>query len=79
MYSRFATTFPLLRSGAAGEAGAAVSACFQQRGQRAERAAAEAAAHRRDAVDGVTELVAALAGHRRAMWMREEARLSGGD
>ncbi|MFG2496504.1 hypothetical protein ACGFSD_36435 [Streptomyces caniferus] len=58
-------------------AGAAVSAWFQQRGQRAERAAAEAAAHRRDAVDSVTELAAALAAHRRAM--REEARLGGGD
>ncbi|MGW1793626.1 hypothetical protein ACWCO0_23050 [Streptomyces tubercidicus] len=60
-------------------AGAAVSAWFQQRGQRAERAATEAAAQRREAVDSVTELVAALADHRRAMWLREEARLAGGD
>ncbi|WP_315986876.1 hypothetical protein [Streptomyces sp. Isolate_219] len=48
-------------------AGAALSAWFQQRGQRAERAAAETTAHRREAVDSVTELVAALADHRRAM------------
>lgn len=41
--------------------------------------AADAAAHRREAVDGVTELVAALADHRRAVWLREEARLAGGD
>ncbi|MFI1499867.1 hypothetical protein [Streptomyces platensis] len=27
----------------------------------------------------MTELVAALADHRRAMWLREEARLAGGD
>lgn len=27
----------------------------------------------------MTDLVAALADHRRAMWLREEARLAGGD
>ncbi|MFE7541000.1 hypothetical protein [Streptomyces platensis] len=30
-------------------------------------------------MDRATELVAALADHRRAMWLREEARLAGGD
>lgn len=42
-------------------------------------AGAEAAAHRRDAVASVTELVAALADRRQAMWLREEAQLAGGD
>lgn len=60
-------------------AGASMTAWFQQRGQRAERAAAEAATHRRDALDAVTDLVTALADHRRAMWLREDARLAGTD
>ncbi|MEU7435652.1 protein kilB [Streptomyces sioyaensis] len=60
-------------------AGASVSAWFQQRGQRAERTAATAAAHRRDALDAVTDLVTALADHRRTMWLREDARLTGAD
>ncbi|WP_330479953.1 protein kilB (plasmid) [Streptomyces platensis] len=60
-------------------AGASTSAWFQQRGQRAERAAAATATHRRDALDAVTDLVTALADHRKAMWLREDARLAGVD
>ncbi|MEU8683017.1 protein kilB [Streptomyces sp. NPDC048611] len=60
-------------------AGASVTAWFQQRGQRAERAAATLAAHRRDALDAVTDLVTALADHRTTMWLREDARLAGAD
>ncbi|MEW1754105.1 protein kilB [Streptomyces angustmyceticus] len=60
-------------------AGVSVTAWFQQRGQRAERTATAAAAHRRDALDAVTDLVTALADHRRTMWLREDARLSGAD
>ncbi|MFE7780371.1 protein kilB [Streptomyces nigrescens] len=60
-------------------AGASMTAWFQQRSQRAERAAATATTHRRDALDAVTDLVTALADHRKAMWLREEARLAGAD
>ncbi|MFE1767228.1 protein kilB [Streptomyces angustmyceticus] len=60
-------------------AGASITAWFQQRGQRAERAAAATATHRRDALDAVTDLVTALAAHRKAMWLREDARLAGAD
>lgn len=60
-------------------AGASVSAWFQQRGQRAERTAAATATHRRDTLDAVTDLVTALADHRKTMWLREDARLSGAD
>ncbi|MER6844817.1 protein kilB [Streptomyces platensis] len=60
-------------------AGASVTAWFQQRGQRAERAATAAAAHHQVALDAVTDLIAALADHRRTMWLREAARLAGAD
>jgi hypothetical protein len=60
-------------------AGAAVTALFQQRAAAAERRETRTADHRRDVLAAVTNLVTALADHRRAMWVREDARLSGTD
>ncbi|MFD3820142.1 hypothetical protein ACFWRZ_34200 [Streptomyces rubiginosohelvolus] len=45
----------------------------------AQRAAEELSARRRAGLDAVSGLSAALAGHRRAMAVREEIRLVGGD
>ncbi|MFF2025503.1 protein kilB [Streptomyces sp. NPDC058171] len=57
--------------------GAVTTALLQQRGARAERRAAHADLDRRERIAAVAALVAALADHRRAMWMRESLRLSG--
>jgi hypothetical protein len=60
-------------------AGVLLTSLAQQRTARTERSAAERTARRRDALDAVAQLAAALADHRRAMWVREEQRLAGGD
>jgi hypothetical protein len=47
--------------------------------QRQADGRTQAVERRREQLAAVTALVAALADHRRAMWVREEARLSGAD
>lgn len=56
-------------------AGSLLTGTFQHLNQRSQRIAAEAAARRTDAMSAVTDLATALAGHRRAMWVREDLRL----
>jgi hypothetical protein len=58
-------------------AGAVVASVMQQRAARADRKEARAEERRRDAVQAVTNLTVALADHRRTMWLREAARLTG--
>ncbi|MET9533524.1 protein kilB [Streptomyces sp. NPDC006649] len=50
---------------------------LQQRTARTDRAEAGAETARRDRISAVTAVVVALADHRRAMWVREDLRLSG--
>ncbi|MER6146206.1 protein kilB [Streptomyces sparsogenes] len=57
--------------------GSAVAYVLQQRAGRIERAEARTEARRRDRLAAVTALVAALADHRRAMWVREDLRMTG--
>ncbi|WP_445402740.1 protein kilB [Streptomyces sp. LE64] len=57
--------------------GAVTTALLQQRGARAERRAAHADLDRRERIAAVAALVAALADHRRTMWVRESLRLAG--
>ncbi|WP_406347932.1 protein kilB [Streptomyces sp. NBC_00144] len=52
---------------------------LQQRTARTDRAEARAETGRRDRISAVTAVVVALADHRRAMWVREDLRLSGAD
>ncbi|MFE6228748.1 protein kilB [Streptomyces sp. NPDC057854] len=59
--------------------GAVVAGVLQQRLARRERGEVQAAELRRERLAAVTELVAAVAEHRRAMWVREDLRLNGGD
>lgn len=47
--------------------------------QRAQRVAAEVSARRAEVLEAVSALVSALADHRRAMAVREQLRLDGGD
>ncbi len=58
-------------------AGALLAGAMQQRQARAERAEARVQARRESLAAGVTALLVALADHRRVMWLREEARLTG--
>ncbi|MEU4265602.1 protein kilB [Streptomyces sp. NPDC025273] len=60
-------------------AGSFLTGILQHVSQRAQRSAAEAAARRADGLLAVTDLAAALADHRRAMWLREDLRLLGED
>ncbi|MBQ0891321.1 protein kilB [Streptomyces sp. RM72] len=60
-------------------AGALLTGVLAHVSQRAERRAAESAARRAEGLVAVTELVTALADHRRAMWVREDLRLRGED
>ncbi|MYS73926.1 protein kilB [Streptomyces sp. SID5926] len=60
-------------------AGALLTGVLAHVSQRAERQAAESAARRAEGLAAVTELVTALADHRRAMWVREDLRLRGED
>ncbi|MFD3643686.1 MULTISPECIES: protein kilB [Streptomyces] len=60
-------------------AGSFVTGALQLFAQRAQRAAEELAARRSEGLDAVAGLSAALADHRRAMAVREEIRLVGGD
>ena len=57
--------------------GAVVAGLLQQRAARAERLEGRAAARSSEGLTAVTTLVAALADHRRAMYLREELRLTG--
>ncbi|MFJ9434064.1 protein kilB [Streptomyces sp. NPDC101490] len=57
--------------------GAVVAGLLQHRMARRERTAVQASELRRERLAAVTALVAALAEHRRAMWVREDLRLSG--
>lgn len=50
---------------------------LQQRTARTDRAESRAHEARRDRVAAVTALTVALADHRRAMWVREDLRISG--
>jgi hypothetical protein len=58
-------------------AGSGLTYVLQQRAVSKERAEARLADQIRDRVTAVTALVAALADHRRAMWVREDLRLAG--
>lgn len=60
-------------------AGSLMTGALQHFAQRAQRAAAELSARRTAGGDAVSGLSAALADHRRAMAVREEIRLAGGD
>lgn len=60
-------------------AGSFMTGALQNFAQRAQRAAEELSARRTAALDAVAALSAALADHRRAMTVREEIRLVGGD
>lgn len=57
--------------------GALVAGLLQHRLTRRERLAVQSAELRREGLTAVTALVAALAEHRRAMWVREDLRLNG--
>ncbi|MEU0931064.1 protein kilB [Streptomyces malaysiensis] len=57
--------------------GSAVAYVLQQRAGRIERAEARGEVRRSDRLAAVTALVAALAEHRRAMWVREDLRMTG--
>ncbi|MFE6689729.1 protein kilB [Streptomyces sp. NPDC057743] len=59
--------------------GSVTAYALQQRAARTERAEARAESSRRDRLAAVTALVSALADHRRAMWVREDLRLSGAE
>ncbi|MFG2226138.1 protein kilB [Streptomyces sp. NPDC048644] len=58
-------------------AGSITAYALQQRASRAERAEQRAAEKATAQLTAVTALVAALADHRLAMWLREELRLAG--
>ncbi|MFE7347544.1 protein kilB [Streptomyces fimicarius] len=60
-------------------AGALLTGTLAHLSQRAQRVAAEATARRAEALAAVTDLGAALADHRRTMWVREDLRLRGED
>lgn len=60
-------------------AGSLITGILQHYSQRAIRRAAAEATRRKEALAAVGALVAALADHRRAMWVREELRLRGED
>jgi hypothetical protein len=59
-------------------AGSVVAYVLQERAGRAARADARAADQARERLAALTALVSALADHRRAMWVREDLRLTGG-
>ncbi|MFE1479093.1 protein kilB [Streptomyces cyaneofuscatus] len=56
--------------------GSVTAYMLQQRTARTDRADVRRHEERRDRIAAVTDLVAALADHRRAMWVREDLRLS---
>ncbi|WP_413751724.1 hypothetical protein [Streptomyces sp. R-74717] len=60
-------------------AGALLTGTLTHLSQRAQRVATEATARRAEALAAVTDLGAALADHRRTMWVREDLRLRGED
>lgn len=60
-------------------AGVLLTGVLQHYSQRAARRAEAAALRDREALAAVADLVAALADHRRAMWVREDLRLRGQD
>ncbi|MER8159562.1 protein kilB [Streptomyces sp. NPDC094472] len=57
--------------------GSVAAYVLQQRAGRLERAEARGEVRRSDRLAAVTALVAALAEHRRAMWVREDLRMTG--
>lgn len=59
--------------------GSVTAYLLQQRTARTDRAEARRHEERRDRIAAVTALTTALADHRRAMWVREDLRLSGAD
>ncbi|WP_327168801.1 protein kilB [Streptomyces subrutilus] len=59
--------------------GSVTAYLLQQRTIRTDRAEAQRREERRDRITAVTALAAAIADHRRAMWVREDLRLSGAD
>ncbi|MER8237448.1 protein kilB [Streptomyces sp. NPDC094049] len=59
--------------------GAIVTGWLQHISQRSNRRATDAAALRAEGLAALTDLVTALADHRRAMWVREDLRLRGED
>ncbi|MFC8491798.1 protein kilB [Streptomyces sp. NPDC057235] len=60
-------------------AGALLAGTLAHLTSRAQFRAAEKAAHRREALNALAALHAALADHRLAMWVREDLRLHGED
>lgn len=59
--------------------GSVAAYVFQQRAAREAARENRADERRRDTVTALTQLAGALADHRRAMWVREDLRLSGTD
>lgn len=57
--------------------GAIVTGLFQQTSARRTQTGARGDQARRDAFDAVTSLATAISDHRRAMWMRADARFTG--
>lgn len=60
-------------------AGSLLTGTLQHYSQRAARRADAATTRNREGLAAVADLAAALADHRRAMWVREDLRLSGAD
>lgn len=60
-------------------AGAILTGILAHLSQRAQREADTDTAHRTEGLTAITDLVTALADHRRAMWVREDLRLHGQD
>jgi hypothetical protein len=59
--------------------GCVVTGVLAARSARSARDAARGDARRRDVLQAVVSLTCAVADHRRAMWVREDLRLSGAD
>ncbi|MFF0509105.1 hypothetical protein ACFYUH_36740 [Streptomyces fimicarius] len=60
-------------------AGSLLTRALQHYAQRAQRAAAELSERRTAGLDAVADLSVALTDHRRAMLVREEIQLAGGN
>ncbi len=72
-----ATVWPSLIAVVGTLAGAVTAGTLQARAGQAQRQEARSEARRAERLTAVTELVTALANHRRAMWLREDERLGG--
>ncbi|WP_420082957.1 protein kilB (plasmid) [Streptomyces sp. JL4002] len=73
------TLLPAVVAAVSALLGVALTTLLQQRAARQDRAEARAHQRQDSALAAVADLAAALDAHRLAMWVREEARLSGAD